>query len=64
MPFVGKYSSSKDYKIASEVAYAAGGICVAGGLVLMYFAVHAGDTAVTPVALQGGAGAMLTGTFQ
>jgi hypothetical protein len=60
----GKYSSSKDYKIASEATYAAGGICVAGGLLLMYFAVFSGGMAVTPVALEGGAGAMLTGTFQ
>ena len=58
-----KYSSSKDYKTASQVAYAAGGVCVVGGLVLSYLAVYGGRTAVAPVVVQGGAGALLTGAF-
>jgi hypothetical protein len=58
-----KYSSSKDYKTASEVAYAAGGVCVVGGLVLSYLAVFGGRTVVAPVAVQGGAGAIVTGAF-
>jgi hypothetical protein len=60
----GKYSSSKDYKTSSKIAYAAGGVGAVSGLVLIYFAVFAGHAAVTPVAVQGGAGAMLTGAFQ
>ena len=60
----GKYSSSKDYKTGSKIAYAAGGVGAVSGLVLLYFAVFTGHAAVTPVAVQGGAGAMLTGAFQ
>ena len=59
----GAYSSSKDYKTGSQIAYVAGGICVAGGLLLYTLGVRAEHTTVTPVALQGGAGAMLTGAF-
>jgi tetratricopeptide (TPR) repeat protein len=59
----GAYSSSKDYKIGSQVAYGAGAVCVAGGLLLYYFGVRAEHVAVTPMALKDGAGAMLTGAF-
>jgi tetratricopeptide (TPR) repeat protein len=57
------YSSSKDYKTGSQIAYGAGGVCVAGGLLLYYLGLRAEHATVTPVALQGGAGAMLTGAF-
>jgi len=59
----GAYSSSKDYKRGSQVAYGAGAVCVAGGLLLYYLGVRAEHAAVTPMALKGGAGAMLTGAF-
>jgi hypothetical protein len=57
------YSSSKDYKTGSMIVYGAGGVCVAGGAILYLLGVRAEHVAVTPVALQGGAGAMLTGAF-
>jgi hypothetical protein len=57
------YSSSKDYKTGSQVAYAAGAACVAGGAILYYLGVRASQATVVPVAVQGGAGAILTGVF-
>ena len=57
------YSSSKDYKTDSQVAYGAGAACVAGGLLLYYLGLRAEHVDVTPIALRGGAGAMLTGAF-
>jgi hypothetical protein len=59
----GRYASSKDYKTGSQVAYGAGGVCLAGGLILYYLGVRAERVAVAPIAIQGGAGAMLTGAF-
>jgi hypothetical protein len=59
----GDYSSSKDYKTGSQVAYVVGGACVVGGAVLYYLGVRAGQPTVVPVAVQGGAGAILTGAF-
>jgi hypothetical protein len=59
----GDYSSSKDYKTGSQVAYVAGGVSVVGGAVLYYLGVRTGQSTVVPVAVQGGAGAILTGAF-
>jgi hypothetical protein len=59
----GSYSTSKDYKTGSQIAYGAGAVCVAGGVLLYYLGLRAGNTVVAPVALQGGAAAMLTGAF-
>lgn len=59
----GDYSSSKDYKAGSQVAYAAGAACVVGGAVLYYLGVRSSQATVVPVSVQGGAGAILTGAF-
>jgi hypothetical protein len=59
----GSFSSSKDYKTGSQIAYGAGAVCVVAGAVLYYFGASANDVTVTPVAFQGGAAAMLTGAF-
>lgn len=56
-------SSSKDYKTGSQVSYAAGGACVVGGAILYYLGVRSSQATVVPVAVQGGAGALLTGAF-
>jgi hypothetical protein len=57
------YSSSKDYKTGSQVAYGVGAVCVVGGAILYYLGMSAEHVAVAPMALQGGAGALLTGAF-
>jgi len=59
----GSYSSSKDYRTGSQVAYGVGAAFVAGGAVLYYLGVRANHVAVAPVAVQGGAAAVLTGAF-
>jgi hypothetical protein len=57
-------SSSKDYKILSQISYGAGGALVAGGVLLYYLGVRAGNQmTVTPSVANGTAGAVLTGAF-
>jgi serine/threonine-protein kinase len=59
-----RYDSSKSYKTLSMVAYGAGAACLAGGALLYYLGVRAGNrVAVTPVVGHGTAGALLGGTF-
>jgi hypothetical protein len=59
----GTYSSSKNYKTGSQIAYGGGAACFVGGVLIYYLGVQAGHTVATPAAFQGGAGAMLMGAF-
>jgi tetratricopeptide (TPR) repeat protein len=57
------YSSSKNYKTGSQIAYGGGAAFLAGGVIIYYLGVQAGHTVATPVALHDGAGAILMGAF-
>ena len=60
----GDYSSSKDYKTASQISYGIGAAFVAGGAILCYLGWTAGNrTTLAPVVAQGAGGAVLTGAF-